>query len=164
MKITRALYLILLQGCHILDLSRMTAIMISYLTELLIYVRIMKTIIAGFNKRGVIHMKRIIFALLTGVLSLCLTSCRVNWFDEHYNVPWWVITVPVVIFILIVCTAEGKHIASKKYTCPNCNKQFYPKWWKAAVSIHDHGNNYRVFKCPHCGKKGFCPVSRETDE
>ena len=107
-------------------------------------------------------MKRIIFAFVTIVSAFTLTSCRVNWFDRQYDVPWWMIAVPVVIFSAIVFFVSGKHIASKKYVCPKCNKTFYPKWWKAAFSIHI--NDDRVFKCPHCGGTGFCSPSRETED
>ena len=107
-------------------------------------------------------MKKIAFALLTIISAFTLTSCKVNWFDQQYDVPWWVIAVPVVIFSAIVFLVAGKHIASKSYVCPKCNKTFYPKWWKAAFSIHM--NDARVFKCPHCGRKGFCPLSRKTED
>lgn len=94
--------------------------------------------------------------LLCSMLVL-LASCQVNWFDKHYEVSWWVIAIPAVI----VFVWAGKHIASKKYICSKCNGAFYPKWWKAAISLHV--NDDRVFKCPHCGNKGFCRISRETE-
>lgn len=106
-------------------------------------------------------MKKAAIVWVMIVLSLLLTSCKVNWFDQQYDVPWWVIAVPIVIISAIVFFALGKHIASRKYVCPKCNKTFYPTWWKAAFSIHV--NDDRVFKCPHCGKKGFCSLSRETE-
>lgn len=106
-------------------------------------------------------MKKVVIVWIMIVLSLSLTSCKVNWFDQQYDVPWWVIAVPVVIISAIVFFALGKHISSKKYICPKCNKAFYPKWWQAAFSIH--ANDDRVFKCPHCGEKGFCSLSRETE-
>ena len=101
-------------------------------------------------------MKKIAFVILTIVLVFSLTSCKVNWFDQQYDVPWWAIAIPVFVFSAIVLFVAGKHIASKKYVCPKCNKSFYPKWWQAALSIHM--NDDRVFKCPHCGRKGFCPI------
>ena len=108
-------------------------------------------------------MKRsITIVLIIGVNLFFLTSCEVNWFNQQYDVPWWVIVVPVVVFSAIVWFAAGKHIASKKYFCPKCNKSFYPKWWHAAISIHM--NDDRVFRCPHCGRKGFCPLSRDTED
>lgn len=108
-------------------------------------------------------MKKILaLFVLICILTFLLTSCQVNWFDQKYDVPWWVIAVPVTIFSVLVWIVAGKHIASKKYVCPKCNKTFYPKWWKAALSIHM--NDDRVFKCPHCGRKGFCPLSRESED
>lgn len=96
------------------------------------------------------------------ISTFALAFGKVNWFDQQYDVPWWVIAVPVIIIFLITWIVAGKHIASKKYACPKCNKTFYPRWWKAAFSIHMNGD--RIFKCPHCGKRGFCPLSRETED
>jgi len=107
-------------------------------------------------------MKKAAIVWLMLVLPLSLTSCKVNWFDQQYDVPWWVIAVPVVMLSAIVFFVAGKHIASKEYVCPKCNKTFHPKWWKAAFSIHM--NDDRVFKCPHCGRKGFCSLSRKTED
>lgn len=109
-----------------------------------------------------IMQKSCFLFLLVIALALSLVSCQVNWFDRQYDVPWWGIAVPILIFLAIAFFAVGKHIASKKYVCPKCNKTFYPKWWQTAFSIHM--NDDRVFKCPHCGRKGFCPLSRETDD
>lgn len=103
-----------------------------------------------------------IAGLLIVLTAQFLTSCQVNWFDKHYDVPWWMIAVPVTIFCLIVWIAAGKYISEKKYICSGCGKSFYPKWWKAAISIH-LGDD-RVFKCPHCNRKSFCHVSRETED
>ena len=108
-------------------------------------------------------MKKILaLFVLICILTVLLTSCQVNWFDQQYDVPWWVISIPITILSVLVWIVAGKHIASKKYVCPKCNKTFYPKWWKAALSIHM--NDDRVFKCPHCGRKGFCPLSRESED
>ncbi len=99
-------------------------------------------------------MKKIAFALLLIALVFSLTSCKVNWFDRQYDVPGWAIAFPVVVFSAVVWFSAGKHIASKQYVCPNCRQSFYPKWWQAAFSLHMNGD--RVFRCPHCGRKGFC--------
>lgn len=107
-------------------------------------------------------IKKLLSVFLLFIITITLSSCQVNWFDQHYDVPWWVITLPVVIFCAIVWIFAGKHIASKKYICPKCNKTFYPKWWKAAISIHM--NSERVFKCPHCGRKGFCHISGKKED
>ena len=108
-------------------------------------------------------MKKILaLFVLICILTVLLTSCQVNWFDQQYDVPWWVISIPITILSVLVWIVAGKHIASKKYVCPKCNKTFYPKCWKAALSIHMTDD--RVFKCPHCGRKGFCPLSRESED
>ncbi len=107
-------------------------------------------------------IKRFTLVALTSVLVFSLASCQVNWFDRHYDVPWWVIVVPAGIFSLIIWVTASKYIASKQHVCPKCNSTFYPKWWKAAISIHM--NDDRVFKCPHCGRKSFCHISRETGD
>ena len=102
----------------------------------------------------------VILGILT-FLMLFLTSCKVNWFDRHYDVPWWGIAVPVASFLFFVCFFAGKSIAKKKYVCPQCCKTFSPKWQQAAFSIHI--NNDRLFRCPHCGRKNFCREAEEEE-
>lgn len=106
--------------------------------------------------------KGLILFILICIITVSLVSCKVNWFDQQYDVPWWGIVVPVILFLLVALVSVGKYIASKKYICPKCNIGFYPKWWKAAISVHI--NDDRIFKCPFCGKKGFCHVSKETED
>lgn len=43
-------------------------------------------------------MKKLALVFVTVALTFSLISCKVNWFDRQYDVPWWVIAVPVVIF------------------------------------------------------------------
>lgn len=99
--------------------------------------------------------------LLTVLLSAVgfLTSCRVNWFDMYFDVPWWVIAIPVALFSVIVFCIAGKGISSEEYVCSECGRSFYPTFFQAFFSIH-MGND-RYFRCPHCGKKGFCPRKRD---
>ncbi len=99
--------------------------------------------------------------LLCSIVIL-LTSCKVNWFDKQYDVPWWTVALPVVAIFLITWVVAGRHIASKTYVCPQCNHTFSPKWWKAAFTVHV--NSDRVFKCPHCGKRSFCRLSRDRED
>lgn len=70
-------------------------------------------------------MKKLAFIFVTVALTFSLSSCKVNWFDQQYDVPWWAIAIPVVIFSAIVFFFAGKHIASKEYVCPKCNKTAY---------------------------------------
>ena len=106
--------------------------------------------------------KRIgIFIFVLCFITLSLTSCKVNWLDRTYDVPWWVVAVPSVLIVGISLWLAGKHISSQEYVCPECGKKFYPTWRQAAFSVHM--NNDRVMKCLHCGKKGFCPLSRDKE-
>ena len=107
-------------------------------------------------------MKKITFVLLIAALMSLFTSCKVNWFDQQYDLPWWMIAIPVVILLTVTWFFGGKYIASKEYICPKCGKNFHPKWWNAAFSVHI--NNDRVFKCPHCGRKGFCSPSKKSKD
>ena len=103
----------------------------------------------------------VFFAVLCAV-SFSVTSCQAHWFDEQFTVPWWMIVIPSVCIVAIAWFAAARHIMSQKYICSECGKSFYPKLRDAAFSVHM--NDSRVLKCPHCGKKGFCPLSRETKD
>ena len=93
-------------------------------------------------------------------LTLALTSCDVHFGDVHYDVPWWVIAIPTVIILLTAFIVGGIIISKKKYVCPNCGYVFSPKFYKAAYSVHL--NDDRVFKCPHCKKRGLCSPVRKN--
>ena len=101
-------------------------------------------------------MKRLVLILFL-LLPLVLTSCRVHFFDRQYDVPWWVIAVPEILFICLVTYIAGRLIASKKYACPNCGGTFYPTVWAAIFSFHM--GDLRSFRCPHCGKRDLCGPS-----
>ena len=104
--------------------------------------------------------KLIVFFVVLCVVVFSLTSCQVHFFDQQFTVPWWIIVIPSVSIIALAWFVAAKHITSQKYICSECGKSFYPKLKDAAFSVHM--NDDRVLKCPHCGKKGFCPPSRET--
>lgn len=112
--------------------------------------------------RNKMKFKRVLFisTLLLSVFSL--TSCRVNWFDSHYDVPWYVIAIPTVIIVAIIFLIAGKTIADKLYVCPKCGQKFHPSFWIAMFSLHIGSD--RCFKCPKCGRKGFCPIARDNEE
>ena len=99
---------------------------------------------------------------MLGVAAFSLTSCQVNLGEAHFTVPWWAIVIPSILIVVIAWFAAAKHVASQKYVCPECGKSFYPKWWNAAFSVQM--NDDHALKCPHCGRKGFCPPSRETKD
>ena len=103
-------------------------------------------------------------SLVIGViitLSVFLSSCRANWFDRQIDVAWWMIAISVFLFLVTVWVVAGKCISKKRYACKKCKKSFFPAWWSAAMSLHM--NEERVFKCPHCGTRGFCSVSSEEE-
>lgn len=106
-------------------------------------------------------MRKICFIIGGVVALLLLTACEVHFGTARYDVPWWVIAVPDVLIVILVWILAGKFISKRKYVCTECGKSFHPKWWAAGVSVHM--NSDRLFRCPHCGHKGFCPPSRDSD-
>ena len=95
-------------------------------------------------------MKKIFAFLLVIISTLTLSSCRVNWFDTHYDVPWYYIAIPVAVLFIVLYIV----IISKTYVCPNCKTEFKPKWYHVYVTVHFMGS--RIAKCPNCGRKGYC--------
>ncbi len=109
-------------------------------------------------------MKRriFVFSSIVALMTLTLTSCKVNWFDKQYDAPWWAVAIPVAIFTVAVVFGCAKYISSREFMCPKCNQKFHPKWWRAMLSVHI--NSDRVFKCPHCGKRSLCHIVRKNRE
>ena len=103
--------------------------------------------------------KLIVFFVVLCAVAVSVTSCQAHLFDEQFTVPWWVIVIPSVLIVALAWFAAARHITSQKYVCPECGKTFYPKLKDAAFSVHMNDN--RALKCPYCGKKGFCPLSRD---
>ncbi len=95
-------------------------------------------------------MKRVWLSAIVLISSFTLTGCTVNWFDKHYDVPWYIITVPVVLIIAIIHI----YIVTRKYECPKCGTVFRPKWYDITTWLH--ANDERVCRCPKCKRKGFC--------
>ena len=106
--------------------------------------------------KGETGMKRklILFAILL-LLILSLTACEVHYFDKRADVSWWVIAIPTVIVCVIVFAIAHVIIVRKQYRCPVCRTVFRPKWHEISAWLHD--GDRRVMKCPHCGRRGFCP-------
>ena len=99
-------------------------------------------------------MKKCLSALLMILSAYLLTACKVNVFGSSYDVPWYIIGVPCILFLLAcVLTAHGS-IVRRTYQCPGCGKRFKPKWYE--ISSWIHLNDERVMRCPKCGRKGFC--------
>ena len=99
-------------------------------------------------------MKKLILILSTFILTLFLTSCKVNWFGETFDAPWYFIAIPVAIIFVIGYLV----IMSKTFICPKCNTEFKPKWHHLHATLHYMDK--RVGRCPICGYKGFCKVKK----
>ena len=99
-------------------------------------------------------MKKIWMILLLLMLSLSLTSCKVNWFTTTVEVPWYVIAIPVALLLIVSYVILMRHV----FVCPHCKTEFKAKPYQLYVTIHLNGK--RMAKCPHCGKKSFCEIKR----
>ena len=99
-------------------------------------------------------MKKICFLLLLLASALSLSSCKVNWFSETVDVPWYYVAIPVTLIFLIGYVI----LMSNTYVCPQCHTEFKAKPYHLFVAVHFGGK--RIAKCPHCHRKGFCQVKR----
>ena len=81
---------------------------------------------------------------------MSLSGCTVNWFNKSYDVPWFVIAIPVAIILIFAHIS----IMSQTYICPDCHTEIKPKWYQIYVYLHINGE--RLVKCPNCKRKGFC--------
>ncbi len=95
-------------------------------------------------------MKKIYFLITMLICAFSLTSCRVNWFNTSYDVPWYFVAVPIIIIFVIAYFV----LMSGTYVCPDCKTEFKPKWYQLSVAVHFMDK--RLVKCPKCGRKGFC--------
>ena len=95
-------------------------------------------------------MKKLLCFTFLISLLLSLSGCTVNWFDRTYDVPWFVIAIPVVIISIVahICIMSGTYI------CPDCHNEIKLKW--SQISDYLHFNGKRLVKCPNCKRKGFC--------
>ncbi len=98
--------------------------------------------------------KRILSFAFLLVMSLSLTACEVHWGGNSYDVHWWVIAIPTILFSLLICVPVHRLLISKKYICSVCGKKFRPKWY--AFSLWISYLDKHVAKCPHCGAKELC--------
>ena len=97
-------------------------------------------------------MKKLFISLITLSFLLSMTACQVNWGNAKYEVPWWIIALPVTLILIIA----HLWIISRLYKCPHCHTIFHPKWYHFSSWIHV--NNKRIAKCPNCSQKGFCKI------
>ena len=99
-------------------------------------------------------MKKTGLILLLSVLIFPLSSCKVNWFSETVDVPWYYVAIPVALIFVI-----GYFILmANTYVCPQCQTEFKAKPYHLFVTVHFCGK--RLAKCPHCHRKGFCAIKK----
>ena len=94
--------------------------------------------------------RKILTSLCMTFLVPLLTSCKVNWFNDQYDVPWYYVAVPVAIVFVLAHFS----IMSGTYICPKCGTEIRLKWYQIYAYVHMNGG--RLVICPNCGRKGFC--------
>ena len=109
-----------------------------------------------WNLFGVIPLLPLIFG---GGLALVNPAfiykhCKVNWFGDTLDVPWYYVVVPVFLIFLLAYI----NLMSKTYVCPHCKAEFKVKPYQLSVTVHSFGK--RLAKCPNCGTRGFCYVKK----
>ena len=102
----------------------------------------------------VLIMKKVLFLAMLLCSVLFLSSCEVHYFGSNYDVPWYIIAIPVALFSFVVLFTAHISIIKKYYKCPKCGTEFKPKWYTLSSWIRE--NDKRVMRCPKCGRKGFC--------
>ena len=94
-------------------------------------------------------MKKLIFAIVIGICPLALSGCKVNWFGQTYDAPWYFIA----IFVAVIFVIAHFSIMSQTYICPHCGAEIKPKWYNFNTYMHWCGK--RFVKCPVCRKMGY---------
>ena len=83
-------------------------------------------------------------------MPLFLTSCKVNWFGDTLDVPWYYVVIPVVLVFVVAYAL----IMAQTYICPHCKTEFKPKWYQLSICVHFMGK--RLAKCPECKRTSYC--------
>ena len=100
-------------------------------------------------------MKKILSIFVLVLTTLSLTSCKVNWFGDTIDVPWYYVLTP----ILLISVLGYIILMSLTYICPKCKTEFKAKPYELYVMIHL--NRKRLAKCPCCKRKEFCKIKRK---
>ncbi len=111
-------------------------------------------------------MKRLflLLILLWSIVCTC-SSCTLHLGDVNIQLPWWLMTVLIVIPSLLItgfvtwCNVSDD--AKTFYVCEHCHHRFKPGW-RVLYSPH-FGNDY-IFKCPFCNKRASCSPSYNQDD
>ena len=71
------------------------------------------------------------------------------------------ITALIPIIAIIVVILISKRIASHKFKCKHCFKEFTIKWTTVLITMHD--KNEYLIKCPYCYIKDWC-IKRQKNK
>lgn len=66
----------------------------------------------------------------------------------------------VVIIVAVIVVLIAKKIASHKFKCKHCSKEFNIKWYRVIITEHSD-NEYRLV-CPFCKIKDWCTELSEN--
>ena len=99
-------------------------------------------------------MKKACLVSLAALSPLFLASCDAHFGSKHFDLPWWAVALIIIASLSVSFAIVGYEVSKNEYKCKECGKTFYPTKMQAAFSLHN--GNERGFKCPHCGKRGFC--------
>ena len=102
-------------------------------------------------------MKKLLLLIFTLLSTFSLSSCKVNWFGETYDAPWYVIAIPVAI----IAVAGYFILMNTTFVCPDCNTEFKPKWYQLSVCVHM--GRKRLAKCPKCHRFGYCQRKKDVN-
>lgn len=98
------------------------------------------------------YIKRAALIILTFLSCTVLVSCDAHFGSAHYDVPWWVVSV----FIVIIFAIATRCLTFGKYCCPKCGTEFSPKRFDVSAWFSAPNSSDRVLKCPCCKRRGSC--------
>ncbi len=67
---------------------------------------------------------------------------------------WWPLVIGLPFVLGLGIYISWYYYTHSDYICPQCHKQFHPKF--RAAFFASHTTNTRNLTCPHCGNKSFC--------
>ena len=77
-------------------------------------------------------MKKAFSFLALWTITVSLSSCKVNWFGDTLDVPWYYVAIPV----LLIAVFGYVILMSKTYICPHCQTEFKAKPHQLYVTVH----------------------------
>lgn len=110
-------------------------------------------------------MKKAAIAILFFGMMMSFSSCTVHLGEINIDVPWWVVTIFVVIpSLTIACIAAWFGTRKNRkaiYVCQHCQHRFKPGWH---VLYSLHANDDYLLTCPHCKQRDWCSMSYNQED